>query len=138
MVQFLRVHRGRSAAATPREALFRTTLAPAQILGLDYRQGSFDTDKEFSFLEVAGGKPSVEASADEAILTGLLEVPPSDFPRYEFGGEFSLAMGRLEARGLEVGPDLAKLTTDVEQTAQRMISKVQRVTLAGKEAFARS
>src|SRR5204862_6011089 len=28
MVQFLRVHRGRSAAATPREALFRATLAP--------------------------------------------------------------------------------------------------------------
>ncbi len=137
MVQLLRVHRGRSAAATPREALFRATLAPAQILGLDYRLGSFETDKEFSFLEVAGGKPSVEASADEAILTGLLEVEADDFSRYEFGGEFAFAMGRLEARGLEVGPDLELLTADVEQTAARMNAKVQRVTLAGKEVFAR-
>lgn len=135
MVQFLRVHRGRSAAATPREALFRATLAPAQILGLDYRLGSFEVDKEFSFLEVAGGPPSVEYSADEAILHGLLEVSAADFPRYEFGGEFALAMGRLDSRGLEVGPELAMLTTDVEHTAARMNHKVRRVTLAGKECL---
>jgi guanine deaminase len=137
MVQFLRVHRGRSAAATPQEALFRTTLAPAQILGLDYRLGSFETDKEFSFIEVAGGPPSVEYSPDEAIELGLLDIDPDDFPRFEPGGEFSFALSRLEARGLEVGPDLARLTADVEQTARRMQQKVKRVTLTGKEVFRR-
>src|SRR6185369_13804641 len=35
MAQFLKVHAGRSARATPAEALYRATLAPANILGLD-------------------------------------------------------------------------------------------------------
>src|SRR5262249_31692515 len=46
MLQFLRVHAGRSALATPQEGLFRATLAPATILGLADRLGSFEPGKD--------------------------------------------------------------------------------------------
>src|SRR5690606_3871111 len=39
MAQFLVVQRGRSRRATPSAALYRTTLAPAKVLGLDDRMG---------------------------------------------------------------------------------------------------
>jgi cytosine/adenosine deaminase-related metal-dependent hydrolase len=42
MAQFLKVHAGRSDYATPQEALFRTTLAPAQLLELSDRLGRLE------------------------------------------------------------------------------------------------
>ncbi len=137
MVQFLRVHQGRSVFATPQEALFGTTLSPAMILGLDQRLGSFDPGKDFSFLEVAGGDVPDGSLPDDAILNGLLEVDIADLPRYDEDGEFAAEMNQLHESGLPVGPELARLTADVEQTAQRMNEKVKRVTLMGQEVYRR-
>jgi len=50
MGRFLQVHKGKSAHATPTEALFRSTLAPAKILGLD--MGRLAIGKPMSFIEV--------------------------------------------------------------------------------------
>lgn len=139
MVQFLRVHAGRSLRATPSEALFAATLAPAQILGLADRLGSFDAGKDFSYLEVCmPAKAESFATADEAILRGLLEVEAAELRRYEPSGELGTIIDRLIATGLEVGSDLAVLTTEVSRTANRLDQKVQRVVLAGREVWRRS
>src|SRR5256714_5558564 len=50
MAQILKVHRGRSTPATPSEALFRSTLAPARMLGLN-DLGTFEVGKPLSFVE---------------------------------------------------------------------------------------
>ena len=139
MVQFLRVHAGRSTRATPSEALFATTLAPAQILGLADRLGSFDVGKDFSFIEVqTSATPTTFTSADDAILRGLLEVEPADLRRYEPGGELGTLVDRLIATGLPVGEELARLTTEISKTAARVDDKVVRTILAGREAWSRS
>jgi cytosine/adenosine deaminase-related metal-dependent hydrolase len=133
MVQFLRVHTGRTARATPSEALYATTLAPAQILGLADRLGSFDVGKEFSFIEAAFDKSAPDpTTADETILRRLLETDSADLGRYGPGGEFAMAVGRLAATGLSVGEDLARLTADVERTAARLDRKIVRVTVNGR------
>ncbi|HEY2148029.1 MAG TPA: amidohydrolase family protein, partial [Pirellulales bacterium] len=74
MLQFLKIHRGRSQAATPQEALYRVTLAPAEILGLADRLGSFAPRKDFSFIEVSVDTPATTppADADRAIVECIL------------------------------------------------------------------
>jgi len=143
MLQFLRVHRGRSRLATPQEALFRTTLAPAQILGLADRVGSFEPGKDFSFVEVAATSKiaaadgAAAASADAVILTDLLDAGDDDLRRYEPGGELGKLVDELAVTGLPVGSSLSELTTDVERTARRLDAKIVRVTLEGRVAFSR-
>jgi guanine deaminase len=106
MAQFLKVHRGRHARATAVEALYRTTLGAARILGLDQELGTFAPGMPLSFIEIASnfgdGWP---ASADEAILRGLLESDP-----------------RIDDR-------------DVQDTKRALDHKVQRVTIAGEEIW---
>lgn len=138
MVQYLRVHRGRSRYATPSEALYATTLAPAQILGLAGRLGSFDVGKEFSFIEATvpkGAQPA--ATADEAILRHLLELTDADLAAYEPGAESGRLVDRLQATGLEVGDDLTRLTVEFVATARRLDEKIIRVTRTGREAWRR-
>ncbi len=75
MAQFLKVHAGRSAAATPSEALWRCTLAPAQILGLDQQLGSFEIGKPLSYIEAKCDFAHLPGqSADEVIWQGLLRM----------------------------------------------------------------
>src|SRR5439155_5977049 len=50
MAQFLKVHGGRSDHATPQEALFRTTLAPAQLLEVSDQLGRLETGRPMSFI----------------------------------------------------------------------------------------
>jgi guanine deaminase len=138
MLQFLRVHSGRSAVATPQEALFRVTLAPAMILGLADRFGSFEVGKDFSFIEIGGPPPQHGSSADRVILENLLESDERDLGRYAPGGEFGPIMERLQSSGLPVGNELGRLTDDVARTAERLDKKVVRVTLAGQVAWSRS
>lgn len=52
MRRFLRVHAGRSAAATACEALYRATLAPSIGLGLDDGLGRLEAGRPASFIEV--------------------------------------------------------------------------------------
>jgi guanine deaminase len=137
MLQFLRVHRGRSAIATPQEALFRSTLAPAQILGLADKLGSFDPGKDFSFVEVKTGTSFEETDVDGAILGGLLDSDEDDLRRYEPQGELGTYIDDLEERGLAVDEALGVLTADVKDTAERLDSRVLRVTLSGRIVWTR-
>ena len=137
MLQFLRVHCGRSALATPEEALFRVTLAPAQILGLADSIGSFEPGKDFSFIEVAGPAPRPGLRSDQAILENLLESEERDLRRYAPDGELGSIVDQLRSGGLPIGPELARLTDDVARTAERLDEKVLRVTLAGREVWRR-
>ncbi len=137
MLQFLRVHRGRSALATPKEALFRVTLAPAQILGIAERHGSFEPGKDFSFIEVACRPPTASVDADRAILDFVLEADDYDLDRYSPGGAMGHIVEQLRSNGLHVGAELGRLTDDVSATASRLDAKVLRVTLSGREVWRR-
>jgi guanine deaminase len=135
--QFLRVHAGRSRTATAERALVGITLAPARILGLDDRLGSFEVGKEFSFVEIrpSGGagamnKPAV-ATAEQAIVEKLLELSAADLDAYRSGGRFGKIVDRLQRSGLEVGENLGRLTADFAGTARRLDDKIVRVTSAG-------
>jgi guanine deaminase len=135
MAQFLKVHAGRSRRATPQEALYRATLAPARILGLDGQLGSFAVGKPLSLVEVACGDGETYTSADDAILSGLLGLSQRqlDFcadPASPYGrAKDQLAEGRIDG-----GPALDLLERDVRETVARLEDKVVRVTLAGQEA----
>ncbi len=120
MAQFLKVHHGHSAHATPSEALFRVTLAPAQILGLERDLGSFAPGKRLAYVEMtAAGRG--DKTVNEIIWEDLLDSPTV------VGLEEPLA--RLQSKGLAHGDDLKRLTDDVRLTAARLESKVRRVVL---------
>jgi guanine deaminase len=140
MLQFLKVHRGRSHAATPQEALYRATLAPAEILGLADRLGSFAPGKDLSFIEIAGAGATVfsRSDADQAILEGILGSSDTDLDRYAPYGDFGPAIDKLTAVGLPVADELSALTTDVEQTVAALNRASVRVTLAGRFVWPRS
>lgn len=69
MGRFLAIHRPHTDRATPAEALYRATLAPAQILGIADRVGDLSAGKPMSFLEVEC--TSLPRTADEAIQSLL-------------------------------------------------------------------
>jgi guanine deaminase len=78
MARFVRVHEGRSTRATAEEALIRSTVAPAEMLGLDVglRVGS-----PASFIEVDA---AIGATAEETIrnlMPGELEKPVPSITR---------------------------------------------------------
>ncbi|HYO09068.1 MAG TPA: amidohydrolase family protein [Tepidisphaeraceae bacterium] len=129
MAQFLKVHAGRSGAATPSEALFRATLAPALKLGIE--TGRFAIGAPLSFIEVrADGAPF--AFADDAIRRGLLEMT-RDHER----GNYQAALDALQQGTLDCGSSLNLLEADVRDTARRLDDKVISVTLAGEEIWRR-
>jgi guanine deaminase len=98
MGRFVRVHHGRSAKATPSEALYRATLAPAEILGLDREFGPLAPGRPMSFIEVEGNAP-VGASADDVIrslLPSNLDAPGPGVRRVTVAGR--VAFQREAAR----------------------------------------
>jgi guanine deaminase len=132
MAQFLKVHAGSSAAATPEEALRLVTVAPARMLGLGDRIGTFASGMEWSFIEVACEGP-VPATAREAILGGLLRMTEAELESWRRGDiAAAAAMRRLRDEGLDWGHDLAVLDADVRATAARLEGRVRRVTRAGR------
>ncbi|HEX4130098.1 MAG TPA: amidohydrolase family protein [Pirellulales bacterium] len=133
MIQFLRVHAQSSLAATPSEALYRTTLAPAVGLNLADRLGSFEPGKETSFIEVAcDTSPVVMATwtADEAIARGVLGLKADDLPKAD--SPSVTAIEHLRVLGLEGGAELDLLTDEVQRTAERVEHRVLRVVVAGR------
>jgi len=70
----MQVHEGRSSKATPSEALWRATLAPAQILGLVGTLGLLAPGRPASFIEVEPVAPARSVSTDDVIRSLL----PSD------------------------------------------------------------
>lgn len=119
MAQFLKVHAGRSTHATPSEALWRVTLAPARILGLDRDLGSFAVGKKLSYRDIAADLDQTTAlTADDVIFTHLLDSPSAA----GLEADFDL----LAAEGIEHGEALMRLTEDVHATVRQLEMKVQR------------
>jgi guanine deaminase len=88
MNRFLQVHAGRGAAATPSEALYRATLAPAQILGLDL--GRLEPGQPASFIEARPFYPISTESTDHAIralLPNDLDDPAPTVSRVTVAGK---------------------------------------------------
>lgn len=136
MAQFLRVHAGRSPAATACEALFRVTLAPARILHLEDDVGLLDEGEPASFLEINHSIEALEGlSAAEVIREGLLDgVVFANAPSWAEHGKSS-DLDRLETGDLEEEDALARLTSEVEAIAHKLQHKVARVTLWGAAAW---
>lgn len=136
MAQFLKVHAGASAAATPEEALRLVTAAPAAILGLADRLGTFAPGRECSFIEVASATSTPPATARDAILGGLLGMTEADLAAWcRADDPRAAAVRRLRERGLDWGADLAALEADVRDTAARLEHRVRRVTRRGRVVF---
>jgi guanine deaminase len=129
MSQFLKVHRGRSTRATPSEALFRSTLAPARMLGLN-DLGTFEVGKPLSYVEVECDLPSFQSdSIDEVILASLLNTSSSQLDA--FASREKSSLDALQSTGLVIGPELQSLSDDVATTRQRLDHRVLRVVMNG-------
>jgi guanine deaminase len=131
MAQFLKVHAGRSARATPSEALFRSTLAPAKMLNID-DLGTFEVGKPLSFIEIACEPATLGSeSADEVILKGILEMSNEQLRAHK------AALDQLQAEGLDLGPQLGEVTRDVQSTQRTLDNKVRRVVMNGATVYRR-
>ena len=136
MAQFLKVHAAAGdeprRLATPSQALFRVTIAPARILGLESQFGAFAPGKPFTFLEIdTDGK--IYRDADAAIRHGLLSLTETDLDRFAA----SPALQTLAREGLPWGAELNQVTEDVHQMAHRLENKVRRVTEQGTTVWER-
>ncbi len=136
MAQFLKVHAAAGddarRLATPAQALFRVTIAPARILGLESQFGAFARGKPFTFLEIdTNGKTYTDA--DSAIRHGLLALTETDLERFAA----SPALRTLAREGLPWGAALNQVTEDIHQTAHRLENKVVRVTQEGDVSWER-
>lgn len=129
MAQYLKVHAGRSSRATPTEALFRSTLAPARILGIDDRIGSFDIGKPMSFIEVEAFEHY--DSADETIRQGLLGLTADP----ALSPSLQKALDLLDADELEVGFSSELLEREIRAAAARLEHRVLAVTLEGERVW---
>jgi guanine deaminase len=135
MAQFLKVHAGSSSAATPEEALRLVTVAPARMLGVGDRMGTFAPGMEWSFIEVACDGP-VPETAREAIVHGLLQMTAAELePWRQHDDPRTAAVRRLHDEGLDWGHDLATLDADVRATAARLEHRVRRVTREGETVW---
>lgn len=129
MAQFLKVHHGHSPYATAQEALYRTTLAAARVLGLDRDYGSFDFGKSFTFVEIDCDTSGLaNLSAEEVIRERLLQLRPP-------GTALSAAIDTLRESGLEAGAQLELLERDVFETVKRLEGKALRVVKDGQVAW---
>ncbi len=137
MAQFLKVHPlGDVEEVMASEALFRSTLAPAQMLRLDSTGASFEIGKPMSFIEVAADDFPAGATADEAIQLGVLGISQQTLARFS-AGPHAEAVRQLRAVGLDHGDALTLLEADTRQTAARLENKVLAVTVSGEEVFRR-
>jgi guanine deaminase len=131
MAQFLKVHADSSKYATPQEALYRTTLGAAKMLGLDRELGSFEVGKAMTFCEIAyDGADVSKLAADEVIRSKVLEMSPAEPSR-----ELRHAIRRLRDAGVDSGPDLSLLESDVAATKTRLDRKIRRVFVEGRPVF---
>jgi guanine deaminase len=89
MRRFIQVHAGYSNHATATEALYRSTLVPAQLLGIDRSFGMLRPGLPASFIEVEPPISGSLASAEDAVRSILPENP--DIP--------DLTVNRVTLRG---------------------------------------
>jgi len=74
MAMFLLVHRGRSRHATACEALWRTTLGPAGLLGVDGQIGAFKIGMPLNYIVRRLSSPITSNSAEDVIRDHLLNL----------------------------------------------------------------
>lgn len=117
MAQFLTVHARQALPATPSEALWHTTVAPAQILGLHDQLGTFAPGRPLSYIEAASDPAALVGKTADAVITD--------------------ALARLAADGSPYGPELMAVTQDAHRTAARLDRKIRRVVQAGKLVWER-
>lgn len=132
MAEFLRVHDGLHGSATAEEALFRSTLAPAQILGMDQFVGSFEKGKPLSFIEIDPAGPIGDCDSERIIREHLLEIPRSDWPPH---GDLRK---KLAACGLQAPVEMDALAEDVQRTIATLKGKVRQVVMEGKQRWRRA
>jgi guanine deaminase len=118
--QFLAVHADRSTAATFDAAINGITRAPAKMLGLSDRLGTFAVGKPMSFIEV-------DARAIERLRHG--KAAQRD--------DLRAALAELAEHGLDAGVRSDLLTESVHQTAHDFDRAVIRVTLDGRTVWKR-
>lgn len=136
MAQFLKVHHGRSTRATASEALFRSTLAPARILGLS-DSGTFEVGKPLSYVEVECDLASFKSQpVDEVILGTLLSTSSSQLD--EFASREKRSLDALQSTGLEIGSELQSLKDEVDATQRQLETKVFRVVMNGAVVYQRA
>ena len=124
MAVFLRVHAGRSRRATAVEALYRTTLGAAELLGVADRVGTLAVGRPASFIEVESFG-ELPATAETVIAGGLLGMTSAD-------AVTTAAVAALAGGGVEDAETLSALEVDVRRSADRLDGRVRRVTLDGR------
>lgn len=133
MAQFLKVHAGRSIAGTASEALYRTTLAPARLLGYDRQCGSLEIGKELTYVEIEPfTNPTPDMQSEAVIRECVLGLSPADISRNRED------LDSLESGALQTADDLQRLTRDVSNTAAKLENRIRQVTVAGKPMYNRS
>ena len=128
MAQYLKAHAGRSRFATPSEALFRATFAPARMMHLEGQFGTLSEGRPMNVIEIDCDPIPPVARADDVILM-LLGRPDARPLRG--------ALDDLQRAGLDDGPALGLLERDANETAKRLESRIVRVTMAGKVVYNR-
>ena len=130
MACFLRVHEGRSTAATPSEALYRVTLGTDAVLQHAPRAAGFVVGEAMSFIEVQpmSAIPAGVFSSDEVIAKYLLGHAPAS-------AVLQSAYDGLATAGLQTGPLLVAIDADIAEAKQRLEGRVRRVVLAGEDVL---
>ena len=88
MGRFMRVHADTSSRATPAEALYRATRAPAEILGIADRVGVLEAGRPMSFVEVDVdvSKATSADAAIRALVPADLDSPMASVARVTLAG----------------------------------------------------
>ena len=136
MVQFLRVHAGRSHAATPELALQLTTRSPAKMLKLDRVVGEFrPRHADVVYRSESRRHPCVVAVGGDRRCVARCPLNARNVRRRD--GR-AAAVDALQEAGLDDSNALKMLERDVRETARRLESRVQRATVNGATVFDRT
>jgi len=95
MGRFMAIHAA-SDGATPTQALFRATLAPAKILGLDGELGLLAPGRPMSFIEVRGHGDDAD-QAIRSLIPANLDHPTAAVNRVTMGGRVVFQRSKRDA-----------------------------------------
>jgi hypothetical protein len=117
--------------------VYRSTLGPARMLGIQNLLGSLEVGKPASFIEVAIEDLPSNATLDDAIFA-LLNTSRRELEEFADRPACRQSLDALVHHGLDIGPQLDCLSDEIARTQRQLDHKVQRVTVAGKCVFDRS
>lgn len=122
MAMFLLVHRGRHTHATACEALWRTTLGPARVLGVDSQVGTFKIGSVLSYVVAETFVPPSATSAEDVIRQSLLGL--SDLSPQTTAADLDDLASGTPARAT-----VQRLEQDAATLANRLEGRVRRVVV---------